>query len=453
MRTVREKAEDKCRPRRPLYEGHTMNLKPLAAVAVLAGALTLSLTRPSAGQAVDPAASSVTGNAGTMLRDAMNARKAAKAAAAAAAAPAAQTAQAKPAATTPPWGGFETPRPGIQHPSSPGFNYTLDISSAFPDGDIGFHRNSLPGGVDGAIFYGPDKYTRLQAGFYTLSEYPIGFDTGIVPSYVANGAIPVIGPLLGPGRQNCNVLGGLVGGKVPNCPANLQTAQQDATVRNRIITLGLSRMIYIGGVLPIVITPQYVARTASIGGSDDIFEVYNPDTLTSERLHLRTAQNKSVFVTIPLANSPKLFAAFTLGPQWLVHTAGLNQDNHAQIFQLLDVRYFASDKTTLFVQPSRLQNELPNDPYPQRIPTLIAGISHKLGKPFFLQAFMAGGTPVNPPHGQTGRIGIIDVTCTQLPQCLTNPDPRTNTALQLGGLKATTFVIQLGIGTPSVIPF
>jgi hypothetical protein len=66
MRTVREKAEDKCRRRRPLYEGHTMNLKPLAAVAVLAGALTLSLTRPSAGQAVDPAASSVTGNAGTM---------------------------------------------------------------------------------------------------------------------------------------------------------------------------------------------------------------------------------------------------------------------------------------------------------------------------------------------------------------------------------------------------
>lgn len=425
-----------------------MNLKPVTAAAVLATAILLSLPRPSTGQAIDPAAASVSGNSGNMLREAMNARKAAKAAAAASPSPGSAS---KP--TAPPWAGFETPRPGIQHPSSPGLHYTLDISSAFPDGDIGFHRNSLPGGVDGTIFYGPDKYTRVTAGFYTLSEYPLGFDTGTVPSYVLNGAIPVLGPLLGPGRQNCKVLGGLVGGAVPNCPANLQTAQDDATVRNRIITLGFSRMIWFGGMLPIIVTPSYLARTASIGGSDDIFEVYNPDTLTAQRLHLRTAQNKSLLFTIPLANSPKLFAAFTLGPQWLVHTAGLNQDNHAQIFQVLDLRYFASDKTTLFVQPSRLQNELPNDPYPQRIPTLIAGLSHKLGKPFFLQAYVAGGTPVNPPHGQTGRIGVIDVTCLQIPTCLTSPNPRTNTALQLGGLKATTFVLQLGIGTPSVIPF
>ena len=423
-----------------------MNFRPVAAAAALATALCLSLPRPSAGQALDPAAASVSGNSGNMLRDALNARKA-KAAASPAPAP------PKSAATPSPWAGLETPRPGIQHPSSPGLHYTLDVSSAFPNGDIGFHRNSLPGGVDGSLFYGPDKYTRIQAGFYTLSEYPLGFDTGTVPSYVLNGAIPVLGPLLGPGRQNCNVLGGLVGGKVPNCPANLQTAQDDATVRNRIVTLGFSRMIWIGGLLPIIVTPQYVARTASIGGSDDIFEVYNPDTLTAQRLHLRTAQTKAVLFTIPLANSPKLFAAFTLGPQWLVHTAGLNQDNHPQIFQVLDIRYFASSRTTFFVQPSLLQNELPSDPYPQRIPTLIAGLSHKIGKPFFLQAFLANGTPTNPPHGQTGRIGVIDVTCIQLPQCLSNPDPRSNTALQLGGLKASTFVVQFGIGTPSVIPF
>ena len=74
-------------------------------------------------------------------------------------------------------------------------------------------------------------------------------------------------------------------------------------------------------------------------------------------------------------------------------------------------------------------------------------------RPFYIQGYVAGGTPTNPPHGQTGRIGIIDVTCVQLPICLSAPDPRTNTALQLGGLKATTFVLQLGIGTPSVIPF
>jgi len=413
-----------------------MHLKPATAAAALATALTLWLPRPAPAQALDPAAASVAGNAGNMLRDALAARKAGAKGAAALASPA-------PAGS---------PRPGIQHPSSPGFHYTLDASSAFPNGDIGFHRNSLPGGIDGALFYGPDKYTRLQAGFYTLSEYPLGFDSGTVPSYVLNGAIPVLGPLLGPGRQNCTVLGGLVGGAVPNCPANLQAAQQDATVRNRIVTLGLSRMVYIGGLFPIVITPQYVSRAGSIGGSDDIFEVYNPDTMTAQRLHLRTVQTQSVLATIPLVNSPKFFAAYTLGPQWLVHSAGLNQNNHAQIFQVLDVRYFASKKTTFFVQPSLLQDELPSDPYPQRIPTLVAGFSHKLAKPFFIQAYLAQGSPTNPPHGQTGRLGIIDVTCIQLPVCLTNPDPRTNTALQLGGLKASTFVLQIGIGTPSVLP-
>jgi hypothetical protein len=423
-----------------------MNFKPATAAAVLATALSLSLPAFSSAQALDPATTSVSGSTGNMLRDALNARKAA-------AAPATPAPTTKTAATPGPWASFETPRPGIQHPSSPGLHYTLDASSAFANGDTGFHRNSLPGGIDGALFYGPDKYTRVQAGYYTLSEYPIGFDTGTVPSYVLNGAIPVLGPLLGPGRQNCNVLGGLVGGKVPNCPANLQTAQDDATVRNRIVTFGISRMVWFGGVLPIIVTPEYVARTASIGGSDDIFEVYNPDTLTAERLHLRTAQTKSVLFTVPLINSPKLFAAYTLGPQWLVHAAGLNQDNHAQIFQVLDLRYFATSRTTFFAQPSLLQNELPNDPYPERIPTLLAGVSHKIGKPFFLQAFVANGTPTNPPHGQTGRIGIIDVTCIALPQCLSNPNPRSNTALQLGGLKASTFVLQVGIGTPSVIPF
>jgi hypothetical protein len=84
---------------------------------------------------------------------------------------------------------------------------------------------------------------------------------------------------------------------------------------------------------------------------------------------------------------------------------------------------------------------------------LIAGASYKIAKPFFLQAYVAEGTPTNPPWGNTGRIGVVSVTCTQLPQCLSNADPRSNTALQIGGLKASTFVLQLGVGTPSVIPF
>jgi hypothetical protein len=422
----------------------------LAATAAVILAAGLAAFPAESGAQVDQSATATTGSAGTMLRDELTERRLAKGKSKAApAAPTSPGASSSPRPAV----GSATPRPGLPHPSVPGIDYTVDVSSSFAYGHTGWHGSGLPGGLDAVLFAGPDKYTRVQAGYYTLSEYPIGFDTGNVPSYVLNGAIPVLGPLLGPGRQNCNVLGGLVGGAVPNCPANLEASQQNATVRNRIFTLGISKMIYLGGRFPIVITPEYVSRTASIGGGDDVFQVYNPDTFTAQPLHLRTAQTKSVLLTIPLVSSSKLFAAYTIGPQWLIHTAGLNQDNHPQFFQLLDVRYFANDKTTVFVQPSILQNYLPNDPYAQRIPTLIAGLSHKLVKPFFFQAYVAGGTPVNPPHGETGRVGIIDVTCLNLATCLSAPNPRTNTALQLGGLKASTIVLQLGIGTPSVIPF
>ncbi len=416
-----------------------MNVKLAVIAAGLAAALAIAIPSVGFAQAADPGVTTASGNAESLLRDARSARKTAQAV-------------ASPEPAIVPFGSFSTPRPGIQHPRVPGIHYILDLSSAFPAGNYGFNRNSLAGGLDAVIFAGPDRYTRLQAGFYTLSEYPIGFDTGTVPSYVLNSAIPVIGQVLGPGRTSCVLLAPLLGHPLPNCPADLHGLQQDATVRNQIFTVGLSRMVYLGGLYPIVITPQYVARTASIGGNNDVFQVYNYDTQTASPVYLRTTQTQSLFVTFPLANSPKLFAAFTIGPQWLVHTAGLNADNHPQIFQLLDIRYFATDRATLFLQPSRLQNYLPSDPYPQRIPTLLTGFSYKFAKPFFVQAFYAGGTPVNPPHGETGRIGIIDVTCIDITTCGTNPNPRTNTALGLGGLKAGTFVLQLGIGTPSVVP-
>jgi len=58
--------------------------------------------------------------------------------------------------------------------------------------------------------------------------------------------------------------------------------------------------------------------------------------------------------------------------------------------------------------------------------------------------------PVTDGAGQ--MIGVIDLTCVDVTTCNTAPNPRTNTAIRFGGYKATTIILQLGIGTPSVIP-
>jgi hypothetical protein len=240
--------------------------------------------------------------------------------------------------------------------------------------------------------------------------------------------------------------------------ANLAALQNDAAVKDRIFIATFSKLIYVslpiqGGVpYPIVVTPNYVARRASIGGADDVFQVWNPTNGTYQTDHLRTDETKGVFLTFPFAKSSKLFATYTIGPQWLVNTNGLNQDNHAQLFQFFDIRYFATDRTTFFFQPTRLVDELPNEPYAIRTPTIIAGFNHIIVKPFFIQGWLGYGTPQNPPGGHSGRIGVVDVTCIQFPQCVSDPNPRTNTAVYFGGLKASFFNLQVGIGTPSVIP-
>jgi len=430
----------------------------------------------------------VANSAADMLRQEIAARKAQRSGAARASAPATARRQAAALAPAPgaspaagaaapnaaasatpePFESLETPKPGFQHPTSPGVSYTVDLTSSFADGSTGYRQNNLPGGIDASIYATPFKYSRVFAGYYQLHEYPIGFDTGTVPSYVSYAAAG-FGNV--PGRTNCQAFGppGSHGGTnlsgiIPNCPVNLNAIhfgsnpnyQNDAETTDRIFVASFQKIVYIAGLVPIVISPSYVARTGLIGGSNDEFLAYNPATLQYHQVRLRTAEDKSVLVSLPLISSPKLFAVYSLGPEWLMNTNGNNQTNHAQILQVLDLRYFANDSTTLFFQPSRLQEYLPNDPYPQHIPSLIAGFNRKVGgpkSPLFIQAYFAGGSAQNPPYGKTGRVGVIDVTCVaDYPTCITAPNPRTNTAVTFGGFKADTFVLSVGIGTPSIIP-
>ncbi len=451
----------------------------LLRVGVLLGLTTAvaGLTAPGIGLAqVAPqtvgAGAPVAESAANMLRNEWLARKAARDAASAAAsvrrqalaqtspapltAPAPLASGAPAPGATPDTGGFgaagsETPKPGFLHPSSPGIDYTVDLSSAFPYGNVGINHNNLKGGFDAQLFLSPERYTRILAGYYNVDFYPVGFDTGTVPTYIQNSLLGA-----GAGRTNCTAI---VGSGNPICPAPLHTLQNDAGVQQRVAILALQKIVYIGGLLPIVISPSYIAQRSSIGGSDDVFLAYDPNRLNYQPVHLRTGEEKNLFVSLPFASSSKLFGVSTAGPTWNVNTCCNNHaGNGIQLFEELDLRYFASPQTTIFFQPSRIHQYYPEDPYPQNEATFIEGINHKFGgkhSPFFIQGFVVSGTPSNPPYGHTGRVGTIDVTCvTGFPACATlaGANPRTNTAVTFGGFKATNIILQVGIGTPSVVP-
>ncbi len=354
------------------------------------------------------------------------------------------------------FGGFEVPpKPGFQHPNSPGFGYRVDLSSSFAYGDIGIRTNHLKGGFDGEAYIAPDRYTRILAGHYSVDFYPVGFDTGTVPAYLSSGVVGV--PLPG-GRINCAV----VAAGLPTCPANLNTGQNDASVQDRVEILSLQKMIYVGGLLPIVISPTYVSEKGSIGGYDDRFLAWDLKNATYHQVHLRTEQKKSIFLTVPFAASRKLFGTLTAGPTWNLNTTGVNSSgNSAQIFEEMDLRYFANASTTFYFQPSRLPTYEPDDPYSVNIATFIEGVSRRVGgpkSPLFVTAYLLTATPTNPPNGHSGRLGVVDVTCVGGPanaipcSSYAGQNPRTNTAVLFGGTKSTSINLSFGIGSPSMFP-
>ena len=368
---------------------------------------------------------------------------------------------------------LETPKPGFLHPNSPGVALTADISSNYASGKTGYPANNLPGGLDVAGYFAPLPYNRLFAGYYEESFYPIGFDQGEIPTYVQNSA-DGFGAANSPGRQYCGAFGpnqaNLIG-VLPNCNTNLAHVvnngnpnfTNDAVSRQRVIILSEQNIFWVGlfgmfkgGFLPVVISPTYAVAKSDIAGSTDIYPSYNPQTQTYQYLHLRSNEVEQVLVSFPFADSEKLFGVYTIGPQRQTNSNGNNQSNHPQIFQVLDLRYFANDTTTLFFQPTILQSEYPVDPYPQRTVSILTGFQHKVGgahSPLFIQGILEEGGPTNPPFGHSGRIGAIDVTCiNNYPACILAPNPKTNVAVTYGGFKASTFQLQVGIGNPSLIP-
>jgi hypothetical protein len=296
-----------------------------------------------------------------------------------------------------------------------GFTYTLDASVAWSQGNTG-HGNGLPGGIDAIAGYGFTPRLRLQAGYYTFQEYPLGFDTGTVPVFVQGLSAPI-------GTQS------------------LAAVPQDVTVVNHIFVANLQNLVTIGR-LPIVISPTYIARTGSVGGHDDsqLLEINGfPQTV-----RLRTVEYELLAVTFPFLSTPKMFGTYTLAPQWNVNLNGANSTNHVQLFQLGYLEYRPTDRTTIFFQPSRLVNYLPPDPYPQHIVTFIYGASYKFTKHTFAQVVFSTGTPSN-----VSTLGVQSLTLQTIPS---PANPLGVAAPSITGLKASQIQLQFGIGSPSVIP-
>ncbi|HEX3550427.1 MAG TPA: hypothetical protein VHT53_08630, partial [Candidatus Elarobacter sp.] len=195
-----------------------------------------------------------------------------------------------------------TPQAPLHRPSLPrGFTYNLDVSFAYPLSNVGFNAGD-PGGMDAGFGYSFSRTQRLTAGYYEIQQVPVGFSNVNVPFYLQG--------LTGPGT---NLPGASLG--------TVNTGVVDATTKDKIFQIGLQNLFVIGNKLPIVITPTYLAHTATVGGhSDEQLIEYNGFPTV---VRLRTEQEYLVPVTLPFLSTPRMFGTLTFAPQWLVHPAGV----------------------------------------------------------------------------------------------------------------------------------
>jgi len=329
----------------------------------------------------------------------------------------------------------QQPVGGAQQVGLPtGFTYFADLSIAYPFGDIGTAQGKwTQGGMDGMLGYGFNPTTRAVASFYQLQHYPYGFNSGTVPVYLPAG-IPQTG---------CANLNGTTAG---GCSAE----NLDLTTKDSFMLLSLEKLLLLGNIkgraLPVVITPTYVSRWSQINqsgeeGSDVVPFVDPLNGLPVTGVPTRSAQYWSVAVTVPFLKTPRFFGTFTAAPTWLNHLNGVNQDNSAQLYQILYLEYSVSKNLRLFLEPQSSRDYLPTDPYAQHLAAYFLGATQRLGKNEFVQLVLNSGGPTN-----YSPYGIKYFQCYALP-CSSSTVPA------IGGLKATQIQLQFGVGSPVVLPF
>ncbi|MBV8246298.1 MAG: hypothetical protein JOZ38_10285 [Candidatus Eremiobacteraeota bacterium] len=335
----------------------------------------------------------------------------------------------------------------VGRPAQPGLpvglTYQLDFSSAWAYGNIGNANSGLPGGMDGLLGYGFSgkgfaSNLRFVASYYELQHQPYGFNSGQVPIYLHGFANPIGCVDLsgnsspGPGGTTCTGINPRI----------------NVTTKDKFLLFMLEKLFYIGKRLPVVITPTYVSRSSYIsqsGNGTDVvpFTTNAPDGPPITNVNTRTVQINSVAVTLPFLATPRMFGTFTIAPSWLTHNNGINATgNSAQLYQILYIEYNATRTTKIFFEPQSSRDYLPTDIYPQHLIAYFAGVSQRITKEGFVQFTLNSGGPTNEtPYG------VSSLTCYALPCSVHGAVP------QIGGLKATQLQFQVGIGSPSVIPF
>jgi hypothetical protein len=315
--------------------------------------------------------------------------------------------------------------------------YRLDVSAAYPYGDIGSYGKQgwLMGGMDAQLGYGFNWSTRVVASMFQLQHWPYGFNTGTAPVYLAGFRNPV----------GC---ADLTGGNACGAGAgrNINVRTKDTFGVFMLEKMLVIRSDKLPGPVPIVITPTYVARGGQIGFSPNNNDVvpfaYNLPDGPVVNIPVRTAQYYAVALTLPFLKTPKMFGTFTIAPQWLVHTAGANVGNSMQLPQVLYLEYTPFRGTTVFFEPQSARDYLPTDPYPEHLIAYFLGASQRLSKYAFVQVLLNSGGPTN-----EGPAGITAIKCLTVQQAINNA-----CGLAIGGLKATQLQLQFGVGSPSVFP-
>jgi len=353
-----------------------------------------------------------------------------------------QAAQLAPGTSTLAPGAIAQAPPVSQQPVSEqvgfplGFQYTADFSVAYPFGNIGtYGKGWLYGGADVSLGYAFNPTTRIVGSMFQLQHWPYGFNSGLAPVYLAGFRNPV----------GCADLSG-ANGCGPGTGRNINVRTKDTFIVGMLQKM-VFPLAHIGVPLPLVITPTYVARSGVVGfapGNNDIVPfAYNPpDGPVFQNLPVRTAQFKSVAVTLPFLKTPKMFGTFTVATQWLMHTNGVNTKNAWQTPQILYLQYTPTDTTTLWVEPQSARDYLPTDPYPEHVIAYFLGASQRVSKYGFVQFVLNSGGPTN-----MGPDMVTGIKCLTVQQALTN-----KCGIGFGGLKATQFQLQFGVGTPGIFP-
>ncbi|MGA2759800.1 MAG: hypothetical protein ABSF08_05720 [Candidatus Cybelea sp.] len=316
------------------------------------------------------------------------------------------------------------------------FTYTAAISAANPYGNIGsYGKGWLMGGTDLSASYGFNWSTRVVVSMFQLQHWPQGFNSGLVPVYLAGFRNPVGCADLSNGTA-CG----------PGTGRNINVATKDTFGVFMLEKLFVIKSDKLPGPVPIVITPTYVARGGLIafapGHNDVVPFTYNLPDGPVENIPVRTAQYYAVAITLPFLKTPKMFGTFTVAPQWLVHTAGANSGNSMQFPQVLYLEYTPTHTTTLFFEPQSARDYLPTDPYPEHLFAYFLGVSQRLTKFSFVQAVLNSGSPTN-----LGPDGVVGIKCLTVQQAINNA-----CGLAIGGLKATQIQLEFGIGSPTVFP-